>query len=771
MMFVVIVMIVVLVALIILGTASLRRLLITRHLLPWFNRTLPPMSDAERAAVESGTVGFEAELFSGLPDFSRLKGFNAQQLSVAEIAFLENEVEALCAMLSDWEVDQARDLPARVWSFIREHGFFGMIVPRRYGGLEFSTAAHAAVVTKIASRNVTAAVTVMVPNSLGPAELLLHYGTEEQKDYYLPRLARGDEIPCFALTSPWAGSDAAAIPDTGRVVREPWQGKETLGFRLTWSKRYITLGPIATVLGLAFKVDDRDHLLSNNPAPGITCALIPATHEGVHIGRRHAPMEGSFMNGPNWGTDVFIPIDWVIGGQAQVGHGWAMLMECLAAGRSISLPSVGIATQMLALRTVGAYAGLRRQFGLPIGKFHGVAKPLAEMAARLYAQDGARRITYFELDHGEKPAVASAILKYHLTEGGRRSVIDGMDILGGKGICLGPRNFLARAYEMTPISITVEGANILTRNLIIFGQGAIRCHPYVQREMRAAAAFDLLEFDRAISEHVAHTATNALRALGLLFLAEPPDHETRLSDLWTDLAQLSARFALAADFAMLLLGGNLKRLELQSARLGDVLSHLYLAAGALVRWDSEGRCEEDLELARLATQNELHQAYRALSRLFANSRGPLRFLRFLAMPTGISVSAPLDAQWLAVAESVIKPSALRDRLTAGMFLPQSSETSEPVGQLEQALAATVILHETDAALHKLEGDETAYRNAIAALPAREAQAWVTREHLLADIIAVDEFEKDAFPGVGHSKAADLHNATANANAIAKRLRA
>ncbi len=722
------------------GVSAVRRVCITRHVLRWFRKTLPPISESERAAIESGTVGFEAQLFSGRPDYRRLNELRAEPLSDEERNFLGVETEHLCAMLDEWRISQQRDLPPEVWSFMKQRGFFGLIIPRQFGGLGFSASAQAAIVTKIASRSATAATTVMVPNSLGPGELLLRYGTEEQKHRYLPRLASGEEIPCFALTSPWAGSDAGSIPDIGRVVHELRDGVETLGFRITWSKRYITLGPVATLLGLAFRAADPDRLLGGATDLGITCALIPTSHPDVRIGRRHAPLTAAFMNGPNEGDEVFIPLDWVIGGRAQIGKGWAMLMECLAAGRGISLPSLGIATQMLTLRSVGGYAMLRQQFGLPIGRFHGVAQPLGDVAARLYAQDGARRLLHAELDRGERPAVASAIFKYHLTEAARQAVNVGMDVLGGKGICIGPRNFLAQAYQTIPIAITVEGANIMTRSLIIFGQGAVRCHPFVQHEMAAAQADDLAEFDRLLMRHLRHALGNLCRSLGLARLPAAPAHDSGLDDLWRACSRLSARFALTADLAMGLLGSSLKRLELQSARLGDVLSHLYMACGALQRWEIEGCQIDDLDLARLAAQRELHEAYRALSAFFDNAPLRLRAFRRLALPTGVAVAAPGDEQWLDAADQVFTPGALRDRLTRTMYLPRATGSREPLAQIERALALSTGLIEVDQALRKIARHDTATRDAyLASLPQQQRAAWQQREHLVEQIIAVDDF--------------------------------
>ena len=498
-----------------------------------------------------------------------------------------------------------------------------MIIPKQYGGRQFSAYAHSQVIMKLSTRCSAAAVSVMVPNSLGPAELLMHYGTEEQKNHYLPRLARGDEIPCFALTSPYAGSDAAAIPDIGIVCRGSHEGRETLGFRLTWNKRYITLGPVATVLGLAFRALDPDHLLGANDEPGITCALIPTSHPGVNIGRRHWPLNAVFQNGPNWGRDVFIPIDWVIGGRAQVGNGWRMLMECLAAGRAISLPSSNVGMAKLAVRGTGAYAAVRRQFRTAVGKFEGVQEALGRMGGNLYVMDAASKLSAQAVDLGEKPSVISAIAKYHITERARKVINDGMDVVAGKGICMGPSNFLARAYQQIPISITVEGANILTRCLIIFGQGAIRCHPYVLKEMAATREPDrakaLRDFDDAFFGHASFVASNAMRALvfafgGSALIPKPARADARLVPCYRAATRLSTAFALLADVSMFVLGGELKRRERLSARLGDVLSQLYLISATLKRFEDDGRPESDLPLVRWGVEDALQQGARRAGR-------------------------------------------------------------------------------------------------------------------------------------------------------------
>jgi acyl-CoA dehydrogenase len=502
----------------ILNIPALRRAVISNHVLALYRRILPDMSQTEKEAIDAGTVWWDADLFSGKPDWDKLLKTPEPRLSAEEQAFLDGPVEELCAMCDEWEISHERqDLPPHVWQFIKDKGLLGMIIPKQYGGLGFSALAHSAVVMKLSTRSSTAAISVMVPNSLGPGELLLHYGTDQQKSYYLPRLAKGLEIPCFALTSPEAGSDAASIPDFGVVCKGTWQGKEVLGMRVTWDKRYITLGPVATLLGLAFRLYDPEKLLSSKVDLGITCALVPTNTPGVNIGRRHLPLNAAFQNGPNWGKDVFMPLDWIIGGPEYAGKGWMMLMGCLAAGRAISLPTSAVGGVKALTRFVGAYARVRSQFKTPIGKLEGVEEALGRIAAHCYMMDATRVMTAGAVDMGEKPAVLSAIAKYHMTERARACVNDGMDIVGGKGICLGPNNWIGRGYQMAPIAITVEGANILTRTLIIFGQGAIRCHPYVLREMRAAKEMQgpeaAREFDDAFTSHIGHVLRNGVRTL------------------------------------------------------------------------------------------------------------------------------------------------------------------------------------------------------------------------------------------------------------------
>ncbi|MCD6060703.1 MAG: acyl-CoA dehydrogenase domain protein, partial [Moraxellaceae bacterium] len=581
-----------------------RMLLVTLPVMQLIRRKLPPISDTERETIAAGTTWWEAELFRGTPDWQKLLAIPPAKLSLEEQAFLDGPVEQLCRMLDDYSIMRDRDLPPDAWQFLREQGFFGLVVPKEYGGHGFSHEAHSQIVGKIASRSMSAGITAMVPNSLGPAELLLHYGTEEQKNHYLPRLARGEEIPCFALTGPTAGSDAGAIPDTGVVCRGLFEGQEVLGIRLNWDKRYITLAPVATVLGLAFQLRDPEHLLGSAEAPGITLALIPANHPGVEIGRRHSPAGMAFMNGPTRGRDVFIPLSWVIGGREYAGRGWFMLMNSLAAGRGISLPSGGTTIAKLLARLTGEYARVRRQFGLPIGKLEGVEDELARLGGHAYTLEAARRLTCAGLDLGEKPAVVSAIMKYQSMERMRAAVNSAMDIHAGKAISEGPRNYIANLYRAVPIGITVEGANILTRSLIVFGQGAMRCHPYLMREIELAGHVEIDRehaenaFDAVLVDHTRHIVGNALRALwhGLTFAVTARAPATPAARWYRQLTRLSAAFALVADATLALLGGELKRREKLSGRFADILGELYFASAVLKRWEDEGRPEPDRAL-------------------------------------------------------------------------------------------------------------------------------------------------------------------------------
>ena len=756
------------VLMLVLGLAPLRRAIVSNPLLGWYRRILPAMSQTESEAIDAGTVWWDGELFSGKPDWNRLLGLPEPKLSAEEQSFLDNETEELCRISNDWESTHVYlDLPPHVWQFIKDRGFLGMIIPKQYGGKQFSAYMHSQVVAKLASRCSAACVSVMVPNSLGPAELLLHYGTDEQKNHYLPILAKGLEVPCFGLTNPSAGSDAAAIPDVGIVCRGMWEGREVLGMRVTWEKRYITLGPIASLLGLAFRLRDPEHLLGaqfgGREDIGITCALVPTHTAGVNIGRRHNPLNAVFQNGPNWGTDVFMPLDWIIGGPKMAGQGWRMLMECLAAGRSISLPSSAVGYTKLAARTVGAYSRVRSQFKTAIGKFEGVEEALARIGGNLYLMDAARKMTAGAVDLGEKPSVVSAIVKYHLTERGRAVVNDAMDVLGGKGICLGPNNFMGRAYQQLPVAITVEGANILTRSLIIFGQGAIRCHPYVLAEMNATRDSDETRashaFDQALFGHARFALANKTRALvsglsGSLLASTPPGAAPEMRRYYQHLTRMSSGFAFLSDVSMLVLGGSLKRREKISARLGDILSHLYLASCVLKRYEEDGRCREDMPFVEWALQDALYRIQSAFDGVLANFPNALLGwgLRRVIFPLGMHFQPPSDQVGHDIARVLIEPSAQRDRLTAGMYLPASE--SEPVCMLEAALVAAIKAETIEAKIRAAQkagtlnagaAGESALAEASRAagvISADEAAQLERARTLRDEVVRVDHFAQD-----------------------------
>jgi acyl-CoA dehydrogenase len=736
----------------------LRIRLMTRPFMKKYRKLLPAMSSTEREALDAGTVWWDGELFTGGPNWQKLMSAKPPVLSPAEQAFLDGPCETLCAMLDDWDITHRRaDLPAKVWDFIKSQGFFAMIIPRRYGGLEFSAYAHSCVLIKIASRSATASSTIAVPNSLGPAELLLHYGTEEQKNHYLPRLARGDDVPCFALTGPRAGSDAASIPDTGIICKGQWAGRETLGIRLNFSKRYITLAPIATVIGLAFRLCDPEHLMGEKADLGITCALIPRDTPGVTIGRRHFPLNIPFQNGPIQGQDVFVPLDAIIGGFATAGQGWRMLVEQLSVGRCISLPSNATGGAQAAVYASGAYARIRRQFNTPIGSFEGIEQVLARMAARTYIIEAARSVTAGAIDGGEKPSVPSAMLKYHATEIGRMVANDAMDIHGGKGIMLGPNNYLGRGYQVVPVAITVEGANILTRNLIIFGQGAVRCHPFVLKEMNAAKnpnrEAGVREFDAATVGHVGFAISNAVRSLVLgltsaRFTRVPDTGATRR--YFQHVNRYSASFALATDVAMLALGGYLKKKETLSARLGDVLSSMYLASMVLKHHENQGRQQDDLPLIEWACRSLLYQAQEQLHLFLRNfpNRPLALFMRLCIFPRGLSYSPPSDRLGHAIGDLVMNPSATRERLSAHIY--KTAAAGNPLGKLQAALLLAAAAEPLEKRI-RVDGVKTGRITALD-LPGQIAQAAALRiiteseaqllqdyDAKVQDIVNVDDF--------------------------------
>lgn len=755
-----------------------RREKITQPALKIYRTMLPSMSDTEREALEAGSVWWDGELFSGMPDWNRLMSFPAPKLSEEEQAFFDGPCEELCKMLDDWDIAFERgDMPAEIWQYIKKNRFFAMIIPKQYGGLEFSAYANAMVITKLASRSATASSTVGVPNSLGPAELLLHYGTDEQKEHYLPRLASGEEIPCFALTSPQAGSDAAALIDTGVVCKGEWNGKTIIGIRLNWNKRYITLAPVATVLGLAFKLNDPDHLIGDRDEYGITAALIPTDTPGVTIGRRHYPLSIPFQNGPTSGEDVFVPLDYIIGGQKMAGKGWKMLVELLSVGRAITLPASAAGGSQAAVYASGAYTQLRKQFGLPIAKFDGVGEALARIAGHTYIMNAAISVTSGAIVQGEKPAVPSAILKYHCTEMGRKVANDSMDVHGGKGVMMGPKNYLARGYMATPIAITVEGANILTRSLIIFGQGAMRCHPFVLKELEAANDADeergLADFDNALFGHIGYAISNLARSFFLAmthakFSNVPLNTPTRR--YYQNINRYSAAFALATDFAMLTLGGKLKQKELLSARLGDVLSSMYLASTVLKHFEDQGRRASDLPLVEWSVRTLMYHAQEQLHSFLRNfpNRPIAFFLRCFIFPRGRTYSAPSDELGRKVVDVITHTGEARERLSEQAYT--TIEPGNPIGLLQEALILSEQMAPLEAKLrqakkeklirsdylgHQIDDGEKA-----AVISKQEAKSLRDYHEKVLALMSVDDFAADAIGRSGNITAPASPKSTA-----------
>lgn len=685
----------------------LRQKILSAPIYAYLKKVLPSISRTEREAIDAGDTWWERELMSGKPQYKHLLDIPAPTLTADEQAFMDGPVNDLCAMINDWEITYVyNDLPKPVWSFIKNNGFFGLIIPKNYGGLEFSAYAHSEIIARIASKSVTAAVTVSVPNSLGPAELLIKYGTEQQKNYYLPRLAKGEEIPCFALTSPVAGSDAGSIPDIGVVCKGNFEGKNIIGIRLNWDKRYITLAPVATLLGLAFKLHDPEHLIGDTDDYGITCALIPTNTAGITIGRRHLPLNVSFQNGPTQGKDVFIPLDYIIGGQAMAGRGWQMLMECLSAGRAISLPSTASGPTAGIASATGAYAHIRQQFKLPIGYFEGVEAVLARIGGYAYIAEATRVMTAAAIDLDLKPAIAGAISKYHVTELGRKISLDAMDIHGGKAICMGPHNYTARFYQAMPIAITVEGANILTRNMIIFGQGALRCHPYLLKEMMACQESDyhkgLHDFDLVFWAHAGYIISNLCRTVMLSFTNAYITHPAvpaSVKRYYQHITRLSAALAITTDMTMGILGGALKRKENLSARLGDVLSYLYLASAVLKRYQDQGQHKEDLILVDWAARYCLNQAEFALHEFYANF--PYRILgkimNFLVFPYGRRITMPDDRMGHRVARMLMSPNDTRTRLSQAAYMKHDGHNL--LGQLEDTLIKCIAVEPIERKIH------------------------------------------------------------------------
>lgn len=737
-----------------LNLAELRKMALTKPILAIFRKVKPKLSATEQAALDAGDVWWDGELFSGRPNWSKLLALPPASLSSEEQKFMEGPVNDLCALLDNWKIsDEMQDLPPEAWELIKSKGFFSLIIPKEYGGLEFSATANSHLISKLAARSLAAAVTVMVPNSLGPAELLLHYGTEEQRNYYLPRLARGEEIPCFALTGPNAGSDAASIPDRGVICHGQWNGEEVLGIRLNWEKRYITLGPVATLLGLAFQLSDPDGLLGDQQELGITCALIPVKTPGIDIGRRHNPLNVAFMVGPNFGRDVFIPLDKVIGGADGVGQGWQMLMDCLSAGRAISLPALSLGAAKLVARNTGAYARVRRQFNLPIGRFEGIEEVLSRIAGETWVMNAARDLTCAALDQGSRPSVISAIVKQNLTERMRTVVNDGMDIEGGKAICIGPNNHLADAYQAIPIGITVEGANILTRSMIIFGQGAVRCHPWVLREFQAVDNKDIAEgleqFDQSFWGHVGFTLRNTASALfyGLTagyFIAVTTSHNKRF---YQQATRFSTAFALTSDLLMATLGGGLKLKEKLTGRMADVLSELYMISAVLKHAEDHNHSADHSALLEWNCQRSLYRIQNSLLAIQRNLSWPLRrLLQLLIFPLGARFQPPSDKLGREIAATLLAPGELRDFMTAGLYLSDNDE--EPETQLEAALHLAVATDPLEKKLRqemkagKLTGDQAdtlAQAVTLGIINETERELLQQARELRQQVIAVDDF--------------------------------
>ncbi len=739
---------------------TFRRRQITAPLLKLFAKVTPTLSETEQTALEAGTVGFEGELFSGKPDWHELLKQPKPELSVEEQAFLDGPVEQLCAMIDDWQIThELADLPPEIWAFIKQHRFFGMIIPKQYGGLQFSALAHSAVLQKINSMSATVASTVAVPNSLGPAELLLHYGTEEQKNHYLPRLAVGEEIPCFALTGPYAGSDATSIPDLGVVCKQMVDGVETVGVRLTFDKRYITLAPVATVVGLAFRMLDPEHILGDKEDLGITLALLPRDTRGLEIGRRHFPLNVPFQNGPVRGKDVFAPLSVLIGGPEMAGHGWRMLVECLSVGRAISLPSNATGGMRMSALATGSYARMRKQFGLAVARFEGVEEALARLGGLTYATAALSRATAAAVDRGERPAVPSAIAKYHATEWARRIAMDTLDVHGGKAVQLGPKNYAGRGWMAVPIAITVEGANIMTRSLMIFGQGAIRCHPYVLKEMQALSIADygdkLRAFDAALFGHVGFGLSNAVRSFtmglsgGRMGEAAGDDYTRRY---YKKLNRYSAALALCADVFMGVLGGKLKFKEKLSARLGDVLSYLYIASSMLKRYEDTGRPEVDRPFLAWGFHECMWLIQNALDGAIRNF--PVRpvawLLRALVFPLGRREVPPSDRLGRRVAALLTAPNEARERLVEWAYTTPTPNNT--VGRMNALLPDVIAAEPVERKLLKAikAGEFKAYdwdgqlaeAQAAGVVSAAEAELLKRVREGVFEFISVDDFDTD-----------------------------
>jgi acyl-CoA dehydrogenase len=761
---------------------SIRRAILIQPLFRKLKRILPRVSATEQEALNAGTIGFDAELFSGQPDWDKLRSVPPIALTDEEKAFLEGPTNELCRMVNDWTIRHSeREIPAHIWDFIKKHGFFGMLISKEHGGLGFSPQAQSIIIGRISSRSPDVGNLVIVPNSLGPGELIEKYGTPEQKQHYLPRLAKGLEVPCFSLTGPTSGSDAATMRDVGYVTRGMHEGREAVGIRLSWEKRYITLGPNATLVGLAFRVFDPENILGRGEDRGITVALVPADHPGVEIGRRHLPSGTAFPNGPNWGKNVFIPIDWVIGGEKMVGQGWRMLMECLAAGRSITLPAGAAAGAKSLLRNTSAYARIRKQFDLPIGKMEGLEEPLARMVENAYVNEAARAVTASMVSRGEKPSVISALMKYQTTERMRRSVNDAMDLHGGRAICDGPSNYVMAGYQMMPVAITVEGANILTRSLITFAQGALRSHPYLYREVQACQDADeeqgLVAFERAFTDHVSFAVSNVFGALfhNLTFgwFGRVPEKAYGTAEWYRQLWRSSRNFAFVADLAVAVLGGGLKTRQKITGRLADALSELYLLCCVLKRYEDDGKPAGDRHIVALCARNSLSRFQEAMRGTIDNfPSAPARWLmRAVVFPLGARYKPAPD--WLGhkCVELVLAPGEVRDRLTRFVYVSQNPD--DATGLLEvtfaKAVAAEAAEKKLDRAVRhgqvrRVHGSDWIGDAAkLGILSDDEAHLLREVESLTARVIAVDHFDpaevRPNYMSPGHNARA-MHSAAA-----------
>ncbi|MES0384584.1 MAG: acyl-CoA dehydrogenase [Hyphomicrobium sp.] len=742
-----------------LAVPAIRRAVLIAPVFKFIKGMMPKISDTERQALEAGTVGFDAELFSGTPDWDKLRSVAPVVLTSEEQAFLSGPTEELCGMINDWQMRHTEaEVPEDIWDYVKKHGFLGMLISKEHGGLGFSAQAQSLIIGKIASRSPDVVTVVMVPNSLGPGELIEKYGTKEQMAHYLPRLAAGEEVPCFALTGPTSGSDAATMRDIGIVTRGQHDGKDVVGIRLTWDKRYITLGPNATLLGLAFRLFDPDKILGKGENIGITVAMIPTTHPGVNIGRRHLPSGNAFPNGPNWGKDVFIPIDWVIGGEKMVGQGWRMLMECLSAGRAISLPSSATGGAKALLRFTTAYGRIRKQFGLPVARMEGIEEPLARMIENAYACEAARGVTAAMVSRGERPSVLSALMKYQTTERMRQSVNDAFDVHGGRAICDGPSNYLQSAYQMVPVGITVEGANILTRTLITFAQGALRSHPYLFDEIHAAQDLDSErgqeKFEKAFGDHIAFSVSNACGAFfhnltGGHFGAQP-EHSAGQAQWYRQLGRASRNFAFVADVTVVILGGGLKTKQKLTGRLADALSELFFVACVLKRFEDDGKLSSDKDIVDLAAANGLFRFQEAMCGVIDNFPvAPLRWLmRTVVFPLGRPYRPASDDLGHRVVRLVLNVPEVRDRLTCHIYVSQDVE--DPTGLLEVTLKKVVAAEETEKKLERAIRAGTVRRyhgmdwigDAVAKGVLTESEGQLLREveALTARVIAVDDFD-------------------------------